>query len=358
MSSTESNCEPSDQVTSPLIDLIEEAAIAGSFEELAGHLLPTIVDMAHLRSAFLYIEDPRLLASHFFEHGLQPESSCEVEKLCTKQLGKLSSQAKLTLPAIPGSTGGEKTAEIILYPIINAGTSIGLIGLVPEEQATFTLLNYWEQILRVIASTIGRLARSKETERQLAYLNTYKTVSSMLGQELGIHDLLDSAEAASILILDDEKKSFKFYQAEGPVKLTLIAETFPADKGIAGSILNAESSEVINDVQSDPHFYGMIDTDSGFHTRNMIAVPLIAGEERIGVLEVLNKANGGSFTEEERLLLSSIAEEIAFAIRNAKVFDYVVNSYCKQRQGQGSCKGCKRPLGSWTPCIKYRNYEV
>jgi hypothetical protein len=48
-----------------------------------------------------------------------------------------------------------------------------------------------------------------------------------------------------------------------------------------------------------------------------------------------------------------VAEEIAFAIRNAKIFEYVVNSYCKQRQGETSCKGCKRPLKSWTPCAKY-----
>lgn len=205
-------------------------------------------------------------------------------------------------------------------------------------------------------------------EKQLAHLNTYKTISSMLAQELGIHELLEaalycsmeavSAEAASILILDDEKKNFKFYQAEGPVEPVLKTETFPANKGIAGDIVNMDSAEIINDVQNDSRFYGAIDTESGFETRNMIAVPLVAGEERIGVLEVLNKANGESFTEDERLLLSSIAEEIAFAIRNAKVFDYVVNSYCKRRQGQPSCKGCKRPLGSWTPCIKYRNWEV
>ena len=90
----------------------------------------------------------------------------------------------------------------------------------------------------------------------------------------------------------------------------------------------------------------------------MIVIPLVAGEERIGVLEVLNKADGAFFTEEEHLFMVMIAEEIAFAVRNAKVFEYVVNSYCKQRQGQASCKGCKRPLGSWTPCVKYRGDAI
>lgn len=81
---------------------------------------------------------------------------------------------------------------------------------------------------------------------------------------------------------------------------------------------------------------------------------MTAGEEKVGVLEVLNKVGGRPFIEEERLLFQSIAEEIAFAIRNAKLFEVVVKSYCKQRQGLNTCKGCKRPLGSWTPCVKYR----
>jgi hypothetical protein len=52
-------------------------------------------------------------------------------------------------------------------------------------------------------------------------------------------------------------------------------------------------------------------------------------------------------------LLDSLAEEIAFAIRNAWILEFVVTSYCKLRQGETSCKGCKRPLTTWTPCIKH-----
>jgi K+-sensing histidine kinase KdpD len=85
----------------------------------------------------------------------------------------------------------------------------------------------------------------------------------------------------------------------------------------------------------------------------MMAIPLTAGEEKIGLMEVINKSGGEPFTDDERLLLDSIAEEIAFAIRNARIFEYVVNSCCKQRQGATSWKGCQRRLKSWTPCVKY-----
>jgi hypothetical protein len=90
----------------------------------------------------------------------------------------------------------------------------------------------------------------------------------------------------------------------------------------------------------------------------MIAIPLRAGEEKVAVLEILNKVDEASFTIEDQRLLLSISDEISFAIRNAMVFEYVVSTYCLQRQGKPSCEGCKRPLGSWTPCVKYRDEMI
>jgi PAS domain S-box-containing protein len=90
---------------------------------------------------------------------------------------------------------------------------------------------------------------------------------------------------------------------------------------LAGKVLQSQQSEVINEVQKDPQFYKRFDLETGFHTRNMVAIPLVAGKEKVGVLEVLNKAGGELFQEEDRLLLQSIAEEIAFAIYDAKLFD-------------------------------------
>jgi len=239
-----------------------------------------------------------------------------------------------------------------------------LLGLVAHEDPASTRSDLWPRTLRTVTTAVDRLMERARSERQLAHLNAYLSVSAMLAQYLGLQESLEialyccmdvvAAEAASVLLLDDKKENFHFYQAEGPAKPVLAGATFPADKGLAGHVLRTQQSEVINDVQTDPRFYGKIDSDSGFQTRNMIVMPLTAGEERIGVLEILNKADGGPFTEEERLIVLSIAEEIAFAIRNARVFEYVVNSYCKRRQGSTSCKGCRRPLGSWTPCVKYR----
>jgi GAF domain-containing protein len=124
----------------------------------------------------------------------------------------------------------------------------------------------------------------------------------------------------------------------------------PADKGIAGHVLQAQKSEIINGCKSNPYFYDQVDKDTGFSTRNMIAAPLIAGDQVIGVIEVINKNNGLEFSKHDADLVQNIANEVSFAVRNARIFEYVVSTYCKILQGQSNCHGCKRPLRNWTPC--------
>lgn len=347
-----------------VVELLDMALMAKSFGELKDSVLPNVAIMTQSPVALLYIADPRLPGPRFIQHGFASKATSGIENLCAEQFSRISSQpgAQSLLVSAPLSWG--VGANLIFYPLRNYERCFGLVGLTADGDTTPIPQEVWERLLRSLANVISRLAGCMESERQLLHLNTYLTVSSMLAQSLDLHKLLEvalyccmdavSAEAASVLLLDDDKENFKFYEVEGPAKPILMSATFPVDRGLAGSILQTQQSEIINDVHNDPRFYKRVDSESGFETWNMIAIPLTAGEERVGVLEVLNKTSGDSFTEEERLLLVSIAEEIAFAIRNAMVFEYVVNTYCKQRQGQISCKGCKRPLGSWTPCVKYR----
>jgi len=366
MSTAESQPQPSSEEILRLIELMEIVQMAQGLEDLAEHVLPGIIKMTQSSSAFLYIVNSRLPGHYFFQCGFQPESAFKIEKLCTEQFDQISSQTDLKPDTISYSPDWKIAADLMLYLLKTEETYVGLMGLTARKDAISP--DILERFLCILSNTIFQFAERTKSKKQLSHLNNYLTVSSMIAQSMDLHELLEitlhccieavSAEAASVLILDDEKKNFCFYHVEGPTKSVLMASTFPADQGIAGSVLEAQKSEIINDVHDDPRFYGDIDSEYGFQTRNMIAIPLLAGEEKIGVLEVLNKTKGASFTEDEYYLLLMIAEEIAFAIRNAMVFEYVVNTYCKQRQGQASCKGCKRPLGSWTPCVKYREADL
>jgi len=199
-------------------------------------------------------------------------------------------------------------------------------------------------------------------DNKIRMLNLYQTVSSSLAYIGDLQELLTTivsivtselhCEESSVLLYDEENNEFEFFTAFGETGMKLISERFPADRGIAGRALRERTSQVVNDVQGDPDFYRSIDEEHDFKTRSILAAPLISGDELVGVINALNKVENQFFDKEDDQILSAIADEVALAVKNARLFDYVVESYCKIRQGLNSCKGCKRPLKSWTPCAR------
>lgn len=280
------------------------------------------------------------------------------EKLLTelKKAAKGVWGSRLILPG-PGADG----REFAVHPLENGAKGMGFMAV--EAGAWDELSGLLEGVSPLISAEAARLAECVREKRRISHLTTYMNVSSVVAQPLGLHDLMENvlyclldvfgAEAASVMLADDTREHFEFYQVEGEAKPALDGLKIPIMGGIAGDVYRTGKNEIVNDVQNDPRFFKNVDLRTSFVTRSMLVTPLTAGGEKVGVLEVINKIEGGSFSEDEGTLLASIAEEIAFAIRNARIFEYVVGSYCKQRQGLNTCKGCKRPLGAWTPCVKY-----
>ena len=199
-------------------------------------------------------------------------------------------------------------------------------------------------------------------DNRIRMLNLYQTVSSSLTYIGDLQQLLTTivnivtselrCEESSILLYDEETNEFEFFTAAGETGTELVKQRFPADKGIAGRALREMKTQVVNDCKSDPDFYCAIDEENEFQTRTIISAPLISGKEIVGVINAINKNETNFFDKEDDQVLSAIADEVAMAVKNARLFEYVVDSYCKIRQGFNSCKGCKRPLKSWTPCVR------
>jgi hypothetical protein len=349
-----------------LLDLAETASREQALPDLAESFLHSLERLVRTPAAVLYLEDPALPAHTFFQMGLPPEAVPILQRQCVAQFHPVPGKANLQ--PVPVALNSSADAYLSLSPLPGPKKVMGLLGVVLPAHEPESARILVDKAIPLLTCSLRQITERLDYERQISDLNIYLNVSSMIAQALDLRDALEavlyfcmeavSAEAASVLLLDYEKQNFRFYSAEGPTKPVLLTASFPANQGLAGNILQTQQSEIINDVQNDPRFYGKFDGESGFVTRNMIVIPLSAGEEKIGVLEVLNKVGGAPFYEGERLMLHNIAEEIAFAIRNGKMFEVVVKSYCKQRQGLNTCKGCKRPLGSWTPCVKYREASI
>ncbi|UCF02193.1 MAG: GAF domain-containing protein [Deltaproteobacteria bacterium] len=262
--------------------------------------------------------------------------------------------------------------QVILATILSTKRyPIGITALVTEASSVQYLLDEEHRscwFSPLISNLLDNAISHEEKSKKISMLNLYQTVSSSLAYVGDLHELLNTimsivtsellCEEGSVLMFDEENNEFEFFTAVGETGKDLEKVRFPADKGIAGRALRERTPLVINDVASSPDFYGAIDEEHDFKTKSILAIPLISGEELVGVIEAINKIGNDGFDKEDAQILSAIADEVALAVKHARLFDYVVDSYCKIRQGLSSCKGCMRPLKSWTPCVRYLSQQV
>jgi hypothetical protein len=134
-------------------------------------------------------------------------------------------------------------------------------------------------------------------------------------------------EASSIMLLDDSKEHLYFKVATGEKGGMVTRYKIKIGEGVAGTVAQSREPILINDVSTDKRFAAKFDQISGFKTRSVLCVPMIAGGELVGVLEVLNKKTPGGFTASDQSLLDSLAGLGAVAIGNARVMGGFRNFY-------------------------------
>src|SRR5512142_1823688 len=100
--------------------------------------------------------------------------------------------------------------------------------------------------------------------------------------------LLD-CDRASIFLLDRERNELWSKVALGSDEII----RFEATRGIAGNAVLTGNTINVQDAYSDPRFYGGIDGQTGYRTRNLLAVAVRNQMgEIIGAFETLNKRLG------------------------------------------------------------------
>ncbi len=164
-------------------------------------------------------------------------------------------------------------------------------------------------------------AVSAESLRSLAEasaaINSTLELETVLDQIARSAATVMQAEAASVLTFDRRRNQLIFAAAVGAQGRMLIGKEFDAGLGIAGHVLKTGRPQNVLDVTQDPDFFPGIDARTNFHTRGLLAAPIIYKSETIGVVEVLNRADGGDFGEADLELLRIFANLAATGARNA-----------------------------------------
>lgn len=158
----------------------------------------------------------------------------------------------------------------------------------------------------------------------------FSDINRVLTSSLELNDILviimrkvqtmTNAEAWSILLVDEETGDLMFEKVEGKAKKKLKKYRLKPGEGIAGWVAKEGLPLVVPDVSADPRFSHSIDTKTKFDTKSIMCVPIKSKGRVLGVLEVINKAGGESFTQEDLFVLMKLVDQAALAVERAMLY--------------------------------------
>uniref|UniRef100_A0A6Q2XM19 Phosphodiesterase n=1 Tax=Esox lucius TaxID=8010 RepID=A0A6Q2XM19_ESOLU len=106
---------------------------------------------------------------------------------------------------------------------------------------------------------------------------------------------------------------------------------FPLDLGVVGNVAQTKKHVNLKDVNESSHFSSFVDDLTEYKTRNILASPIMNGNDVVAVIMALNKTTGPHFTaDDEDLFL----KYLRIATLNLKIYqlNYLYN--CETRKGQ------------------------
>jgi len=161
----------------------------------------------------------------------------------------------------------------------------------------------------------------EEIIRVAILINTSLDLDKVLEMVMVSAKSVFRTEASSLLLLDDKKEFLVFNTVTGDKKEEVSKVKVPIGQGIAGTVAITKQPMIINDAQNDSRVFREVDKASNFVTRNILAAPLIAGEEVIGVIEAINTIDRNNFSQNDIDFFLSFSSACAVAIQKTTLLN-------------------------------------
>jgi signal transduction histidine kinase len=283
-----------------------EAVLAKACEALAGALDGAIVTATRVRSSSsqpVVLQSPRI-----FEVG--PDDA-------------------------PRAFAGAAASQLLIPVRVNGGVR-ALVMAMSSRRGAFAQLDpdALELFSEVVAKALAGADALAQDRLRLEHLRLIAQLGRIATSSLESHEVLATAlhqlcqhgayEIAGVLLVDRERgKLLEVAQASRAQGRVVDGISMPLSDGITGAVAMTGVPLRVDDVTKEPR-YACVEVT----TRSELCVPLRVLDEVIGVLNVESR-QVGAFGEEDVVVLTAVADHLAQAVANARLYAQVTQ---KNRQ--------------------------
>ncbi|QIV77557.1 HD-GYP domain-containing protein [Fervidobacterium pennivorans] len=202
--------------------------------------------------------------------------------------------------------------------------------VVIEDIEFYVLGDYSQNLLKKLAELIkhGVKVNPASLRDQVVY------IAAKLNSNLRLNELLKDIQQEICTIVNAEAASILMYEADHLRFLVTVGkvsgkiESIPVPmESIAGRIFLDGKALVFNDLEKNPAHFKGVDKAANFKTKNIVGSPIWVEDEKIGVIEVLNK--DGGFSEEDAETVELFAKLIGRKLLSAWRYEKFSESFKK-----------------------------
>ena len=243
---------------------------------------------------------------------------------------------------------GYRTRSILCMPMRNnLGTTIGAIQVLNKKAGPFDLED--EALLSalagqaavaiensklfhsVVTKNMQLLEAQEKLEQKQRDLNLLFEIEQEMNRAVTLDDLLDrllhramdlvGTSAGAIVLLEPKTGDLYFRSVVGSARAALkrLGLRLRVGEGIVGWVVKRRESAIVNDPGHDHRHSEAISRKVGFFPKNILCTPLVAEDEVLGAIELLDKQhNPRGFDQADAQLLVLIAGQASKAIQLAR----------------------------------------
>lgn len=187
-----------------------------------------------------------------------------------------------------------------------------------------------------------KLEQFEQLEGMIRELNYLHQVSQRISQKKEIdvllHEIMESckevtnSEASSLLIYDEKENNLYFEVALGDKGDEVKKIVCNMGEGIAGWVALHREPLLVQDCYADPRFNPDYDKQTGFRTKSMICVPMLVENKLVGVIQVINRKDGKSYSDRDLNLFQILATQCGISIENARLTEMQIRQKAIEKE--------------------------
>ena len=140
--------------------------------------------------------------------------------------------------------------------------------------------------------------------------NPLAALDTLLGQVMEVVGAADG----SILCRDETMGELVFVLVQGGLRSSLPGFRLQSGSGISGWVVENQKPIIVNNPRQDWRFSLEVDEEFGFLSRSVIQVPVLADDQAIGVISLVNKYDD-NFTPADVALLLAFSQITATVLQ-------------------------------------------